>query len=172
MSGPQVGWRAGSKMAQRKQCEFQLIRYVPDPIRNEFVSVGVLLRSGEQSELRFTRDWRRVRCLDPDADTEMLEALEVEVAHRLHVSTDPQRRQTLDLLEASLSKGVQITESKGYLAETFPAGLDDLMRLYVDPPRKERVRQRSGREGILDAMRDTFGKAGVWALMRKGIRAS
>ena len=25
---------------------------------------------------RFTRDWRRVRCLDPEADVEMLEALE------------------------------------------------------------------------------------------------
>ncbi len=159
-------------MTERKQCEFQLIRYVPDPVRNEFVNVGVLLRSGEQSELRFTRDWRRVRCLDPDADTEMLEALELEVAHRLRVPTGLQQRQTLALLEASLSNGVQITESKGYLAETFPAGLDDLMRLYVDPPRKERIRRRSGREGIVAAMRDEFGKAGVWELMRKRIPAS
>jgi hypothetical protein len=159
-------------MTERKQCEFQLIRYVPDPVRNEFVNVGVLLRSGDQSELRFTRDWRRVRCLDPDADTEMLEALEVEVAHRLRAATGAQQRQTLELLEASLSNGVQITESKGYLAETFPAGLEDLMRLYVDPPRKERTRRRSGRDGILATMRDEFGKAGVWVLMRKRIRAS
>ena len=31
-------------MVLRKQCEFQLIRYVPDPVRNEFVHIGVLLR--------------------------------------------------------------------------------------------------------------------------------
>ena len=62
-------------MAERKQCEFQLIRYVPDPVKNEFVNIGVLLRAsaGEQSALRFTRDWARVLCLDPDAHTQMLE---------------------------------------------------------------------------------------------------
>jgi hypothetical protein len=50
-------------MAERTQCEFQLIRYVPDPVRNEFVNIGVLLRSaaGGESLLRFTRDWSRVR---------------------------------------------------------------------------------------------------------------
>ena len=68
-------------MAERKQCEFQLIRYVPDPVKNEFVNIGVLLSAAgeEQRMLRFTRDWGRVRCLDPDADTAMLEALEIEL---------------------------------------------------------------------------------------------
>jgi hypothetical protein len=28
------------------------------------------------ADVRFTRDWRRVRCLDPQADIEMLQALE------------------------------------------------------------------------------------------------
>src|ERR1700749_3835915 len=102
-------------MAERKQCEFQLIRYVPDPVKNEFVNIGVLLRGGEQSALRFTRDWARVRCLDPDADTDMLEALELEVAQRLNVPSGHQPRQIMEMLEASLSNGVQITESKGYL---------------------------------------------------------
>ena len=72
-------------MAERKQCEFQLIRYVPDPVKNEFVNIGVLLRAstGEQTVLRFTRDWARVLCLDPDADTQMFEALEIEIGQRL-----------------------------------------------------------------------------------------
>ncbi|HEX3940610.1 MAG TPA: DUF3037 domain-containing protein, partial [Acidobacteriaceae bacterium] len=72
-------------MPERKQCEFQLIRYVPDPVKNEFVNIGILLRAaaGGQSAVRFTKDWSRVRCIDPDADTEMLEALEIEVARRL-----------------------------------------------------------------------------------------
>ncbi|MGC2612431.1 MAG: DUF3037 domain-containing protein, partial [Terracidiphilus sp.] len=29
---------------QRLTCEFQLLRYVPNPVRDEFVHVGVLLR--------------------------------------------------------------------------------------------------------------------------------
>jgi hypothetical protein len=157
-------------MTERRQCEFQLIRYVPDPVKNEFVNIGVLLRRGEQSELRFTRDWGRVRCLDPDADTEMLEALEIEIGNRLGAQAD--RPPVMDLLDTSLSNGVQITESKGYLAETFPAGLEELMRLYVDPPRKERSRRRSGRAAILAVMRTRFEQAGVWNLLRKQIPAA
>ena len=55
---------------QRLTCEFQLLRYVPNPVRDEFVHVGVLLREQGAAqtgvppmELRFTRDWRWVRCL-------------------------------------------------------------------------------------------------------------
>ena len=65
---------------ERRGCKFQLLRYVPDPVRNEFVHIGVILREADaggasaHSEVRFTRDWRRVRCLDPNADTALLEA--------------------------------------------------------------------------------------------------
>jgi hypothetical protein len=158
-------------MAERKQCEFQLIRYVPDPVKNEFVNIGVLLRAsaGGQSGLRFTRDWGRVHCLDPDADTEMLEALEIEIGHRLGEQPPDHPRPILGVLEASFSNGVQITESKAYLAESFLTGLEELMRLYVDPPKRERKQRRGGRAAIVAAMRSQFEEAGVWTLMRKGI---
>src|SRR5580704_13286769 len=98
---------------ERKQCEFQLIRYVPDPVKNEFVNIGVLVRAeGEQSVLRFTRDWGRVRCLDPDADTQMLEALEIEVGHRLRAQPADDPRPVMARLEDTLSNGLQITETK------------------------------------------------------------
>ena len=161
-------------MPERKQCEFQLIRYVPDPVKNEFVNIGVLLRAAEggQSELRFTRDWSRVRCLDPDADTQMLEALEIEVGHRLANQPADHRRPILGLLEDSLSNGIQITETKAYLAETFVAALEDLMRRYVDTPPRARSQRRTGRSALLAAMRTRFEEAGVWALMRKNIAAA
>ena len=161
-------------MAERTQCEFQLIRYVPDPVRNEFVNIGVLLRSAVAGEslLRFTRDWSRVRCLDSDADIEMLEALEIEISQRLQSQAADHPRPVRALLETSLSNGIQITEAKGYLAETFLAGLDDLMRLHVDPPRRERTQRRGGRAALVAAMRTRFEDAGVWALMRKQIAAA
>jgi hypothetical protein len=161
-------------MTERKQCAFQLIRYVPDPVRNEFVNIGVLLRTsgGEQSVLRFTRDWSRVRCLDPDADTEMLEALEIEIGHRLRAQPSDHPKPIMALLEGSLSNGVQITEAKAYLAETFLSGLEDLMRWYVDRPRRERSKQQGGRVAVLAAMRKSFEDAGVWTLMWKQIPAA
>jgi Protein of unknown function (DUF3037) len=161
-------------MAERKQCEFQLIRYVPDPVKNEFVNIGVLLRAsmGEQSVLRFTRDWARVLCLDPDADTQMFEALEIEIGQRLRSQPADHPKPIMSLLEGSLSNGVQITETKAYLAENFVAGLEDLMRLYVDNPRRERKQRRAGRAAIVAAMRTHFEAAGVWTLMRKHIAAA
>jgi hypothetical protein len=161
-------------MAERKQCEFQLIRYVPDPVKNEFVNIGVLLRAsaGEQSVLRFTRDWARVLCLDPDADTQMFEALEIEIGQRLRSQPADHPKPIMALLEGSLSNGVQITETKGHLAESFVSAVEDLMRLYVDSPRRERKQRRGGRAAIVAAMRTQFEAAGVWTLMRKHIAAA
>src|ERR1700721_1125583 len=107
-------------MAERKQCEFQLIRYVPDPVRNEFVNIGVLLRAsaGEQSVLRFTRDWARVLCLDPDADTQMFEALEIEIGQGLRSQPPHHPKPIMALLEGSLSNGAQITKPKGHRGES------------------------------------------------------
>jgi hypothetical protein len=161
-------------MTERKQCTFQLIRYVPDPKRDEFVNIGVLLRTsgGEQNVLRFTRDWGRVRCLDPDADTATLEALEIEIGHRLRTQSPDHPKPIIDRLEDLLSNAVQITEAKAYLPETFLTGLEDLMRLYVDSPRRERSQRRGGRAAVQAAMRKSFEEAGVWTLMRKQIPAA
>jgi Protein of unknown function (DUF3037) len=166
-------------LVERKQCEFQLIRYVPDAVKNEFVNIGVVLRaSGGERAVRFTRDWGRVRCIDPDADTEMLEALEIEVANRLQgqpLSQDQEEsvgRPVLAMLEDSLSNALQITEAKAFLAESFISGLEQLVSLYVDTAKRERSSKRSGRTTIHAAMRTQFERAGVWTMMRKQIAAS
>jgi Protein of unknown function (DUF3037) len=146
---------------------------VPDPVKNEFVNIGVLLRAeGEPSTLRFTRDWGRVRCLDPEADTAMLEALEIEIGQRLRAQPANHPKPIMALLEESLSNGVQITESKAHWAESFPAGLEELMRRYVETPPRPRTQRRSGRAALHAAMRTRFEEAGVWPLMRKQIAAA
>jgi hypothetical protein len=156
----------------RRNCEFQLLRYVPDPVRNEYVHIGVILHeqgSVEPAELRFTRDWRRVRCLDPEADTALLEGMESELRRRLK---EEPRGRLMALLEESLSLNVQMTAPKGYLAESLPAGVEELMRLYVEPPRRERLPKLRGRAAIQALMRGEFERAGVWDILRKQIPAS
>ena len=156
----------------RRACEFRLLRYVPDAVRNEYVHIGVILReqgSHEAAEIRFTRDWRRVRCLDPEADTALLEGMESELRRRFLAEPDGN---LMRLLTESLSLNVQMTEPKGYLAESLPAGMEELMRLYVEPPPRERVPRLSGRAAIQAKMRGEFERAGVWDLLRKRIAAS
>jgi len=156
----------------RRACEFRLLRYVPDAVRNEFVHIGVILReqgSREGAQVRFTRDWRRVRCLDPEADTALLESMESELRRRFEAEPDGK---LMRLLSESLSLNVQMTDPKAYLAESLPAGMEELMRLYVEPPPRERVPRLSGRAAIQAKMRTEFERAGVWDLMRKKIAAS
>jgi len=76
------------------------------------------------------------------------------------------------IVDESFSNNVQLTEKKGYLAESLPAGIEDLMRIYVDPAKRERLPRLSGRAAIQTTMRAEFEHAGVWDLLRKRIPAS
>ncbi len=164
-------------MNGRKQCEFSLIRYVPDAVRNEFVNIGVLLReaagagASNAPVLRMTRDWARVRCVDPEADTEMLEALEGELQARLLEGAGGDAKPVLEIIEDSFSNLVQVTAPKGCLAESMAAEIESLMRVYVEGRKRESARKQSGRVKIQAAMRSRFEQAGVWELMRKRIAA-
>lgn len=156
------------------QCEFFLIRYVPDTVKNEFVNIGVVLREAGQPEtahVRFTRDWSRVRCIDPDADTEMLESLENEVRERLSGGAI-ETAAMMKVLGDSFSNLLQVTEPKACLAESIPAEMEQLSRIYVETRKERESRRKGGRQTIVSSIRRQFEAAGVWDVMRKRIQAS
>jgi len=170
-------------MTEPLRCEFSLVRYVPDSVKNEFVNIGVVLRGPgtfegsspsaqlPTEEVRFTRDWARVRCVDPDADTEMLEAMETEMRRRLGES-ETDRPSLLKTIDDSFSHLLQITAARAFLAESLAAGMDALMRLYVEP-RREKVRAAlSGRAALVRSLRTHFEQAQVWDLLRRRIPAA
>jgi hypothetical protein len=167
---------------ERVPCEFFLIRYVPDVVKGEFTNIGVVLRevaagaagqaaSEARAVVRFTRDWSRVRCMDAEADIGLLEALEGEIAARLKLGASD-LKPVLGVLADTLSNSVQITDARACLAESMPAELEQLMRLYVEPLKVKQERRRTGRAAIAGAMRTEFERAGVWGLMRKRIAAA
>jgi hypothetical protein len=164
-------------LAERVQCEFFLIRYVPDVVKGEFANIGVLLREAGRDEsavVRFTRDWTRVRCMDADADLGLLEAMEGEIAERLRMGAMASAglKPVMEILQDTLSNSVQMTEVKACLAESMPPEMEQLMRMYVEPLKVKVERKRTGRAAIAGAMRTEFERAGVWGLMRKRIAAS
>ncbi len=154
---------------ERLACEFSLVRYVPDPVKDEFVNIGVLLREMVEPHrlvLRFTRDWRRVRCLDAGADVHAFEALEMELRQRL-----TEGPHVLLQLQDSFSSQLQITEPKGCLAETFLTQVDALMRIYVESYKMPREKTRTGRSAIHEEMRRQLEQGGVWGLLKTRIAA-
>jgi hypothetical protein len=151
-------------MAAFKQLEFFLLRYVPDAVKDEFVNVGVVMvEAGTNgagfADVRFTRDWRRVRCLDPQADVEMLEALEREIRGQLATTHD--RQVLLRRLEDSFSNVIQLSPAKGCLAEDPIAEIEAMASMYLEAAKVGGKREVSGRQRILATMRDAFSQAGV-----------
>jgi len=111
--------------------------------------------------------------MDADADIGLLEALEQEIAARLQVGVNPRDPKTImEVLDDTLSNSLQMTEPRATLAESMAAGMDELMRMYVEPIKVARLRIKSGRAQIQATMRTEFERAGVWSLMRKRIAAS
>ena len=151
-------------MADRRQLEFFLLRYVPDAVKNEFVNIGlVMVESGANgagfADVRFTRDWRRVQCLDPQADVDMLAALERDIRGQL--ATTREREVLLRRLEDSFSNVIQLSPAKGCLAEDPVAEIEMMASMYLEAAKVGGKREVSGRQRILAVMRDAFEQARV-----------
>ena len=156
-------------MAPQRQCEFFLLRYVPDAVKDEFVNIGVVMVEADAgfADIRLTRDWRRVRCLDPGVDVEMLEAVEREIRARL---TDVQDRDALvKKLEDSLSNLIQLSPAKGCLTDDPRKEIEEIASMYLETKRVGEKREASGRQRIYGQMRTAFEQTGVWPHMRQGI---
>jgi hypothetical protein len=150
-------------LADKRQLEFFLLRYVPDVVKDEFVNIGlVMVEAGEAggfAEVRFTRDWRRVRCLDSEADLEVLAALEREIRGELATTRD--REVLLRRLKDSFSNVIQLSPVKGCLAEDPVREIEAVASIYLEAAKVGGKREVSGRQRILGKMRDAFEQAGV-----------
>ncbi len=154
-------------MAGRKQCEFFLLRYMPSAVRQEFVNFGVVLLAEGAADVRFTRDWRRVQCLDAAADLDLLQALEDDLRSKLRSARD--RESLLELMRSSFSGAIELSPSQACLAESPQEEVEKLAQMYLEVPLRRAAREAAGRAAIVKTMREAFEHAGVWELMRKRI---
>lgn len=148
------------------------MRYVPDPFKNEFVNIGIVLleREGEFADVRFTRNWSRVRCLDPQADTEVLDELEMDIRSQLQSSRES-RNQLVYRLQETLSTGLQLSDPNALLSASPQQDLEHLARTYLEGPRPKRDSKLGARQRIVARMQDAFEAAGVWNDLNKKIKA-
>jgi len=157
---------------ERRQCEFFLLRYAPDAVKDEFVNVGVVLyeSAGGWADVRFTKDWKRVKCLDPEADVEMLEGLEREIKQRMLEGGQGQEW-LLKRMADTFSNAIRLTPAKAVLADSPQEEIGRLAEMYLERA-KRGARTVSGRMQIFQTMRGEFTQQGVWGLMRHNIAVS
>ena len=151
-------------MAERRQLEFFLLRYVPHAVRQEFVNIGVLMiEAGANgaviADVRFAKDWRRLQCLDPQADLDVLEALLREI--RSEVGEMRDRAALLKRMEDSFSNVIQLSAPLQVVTAAPALEMETMSSMFLDEQRVASTRVLTGRQRILGVMREAFEGAGV-----------
>lgn len=158
-------------MNDRRQCEFFLLRYVPDAVREEFVNIGVVLYTvddagPEFADILLTRDWRRVRCIDPEAELDVFSGIEQQI--RASLASGGTGAELLQEIRDSFSGALQISDAKALLAESPPEEIQRLSSIYLERG-KGGARAISGRQTIVQAMRREFERQGVAQFLRHNV---
>jgi Protein of unknown function (DUF3037) len=161
-------------VAALQQLEFFLLRYTGNATKGESINLGVVAiepeRPGGFADVRFMRDWRRLQCFDPLADSDELQASEREIRKDLQ---DPQKQaDLLKRLSDSWSNTIRFDQIQGCLTESPALEMERLSAIYLETPRPASKGEPTGRQRILNVMRDEFQRAGVLSLMLRDISAS
>jgi len=165
-------------MADLKQLEFYVLRYVPYVVRGDFISIGVLLVEPRPNGFGFadvamTGDWRRVQCLDRQVDIEVLQSLEPYIRMQLQHSQDV--GMLLHKLADSFANMIQMSPKEVCLAEDPARELKTLCSIYLEEPpsdiRPAASRPKSEHAMILAGIEDALTQAGIWGLRIEKVKA-
>jgi chorismate mutase len=157
-------------MAEKRQLELFLLRFLPHALRDDFVTVGVLLleSDGGFAEVRFTRDVRMLQCVAPDVELEWFEMVEKEIRGRLGSLRG--REELMAMISERFGTMLDVAPTKAVLAEDPGKEMEVLSSMYlVGAGRGERTQGRSGRSAIVSTMREVFAEAGVLELMERDL---
>ena len=120
-------------MAEKRQLELYLLRFLPHALRDDFVTVGVLLleSDGGFAEVRFTRDWRMLQCVAPDVELEWFERVEREIRGRLGGLR--RREELLELINERFGTMIDVAPTKAVLTEDPAKEMEVLTSMYLVP---------------------------------------
>src|SRR5208283_2468552 len=158
-------------MAEKRQLELYLLRFLPHALRDDFVTVGLLLveSDGGFAEARFTRDWRMLQCVAPDVELEWFEMVEREIRGRL--GSLRRREDLMQLTSERFGTMLDVALTKAVLTEDPAKEMEVLEEIYLAPRRAgmPAPHERAGRVAIVSTMKEAFGNAGVLELMQRDL---
>ncbi len=151
-------------VTELKPCSFFLVRYVPDPVRDEGLNIGLFLYSPQEEYLDciFTDDFRRIRSFHPQADVDLLHDLAQHFQNEIR-ERENELEKYIQGMQESYSNLIQVTPPRACLAADPQAEMEDLFARYVgtytaaplQQDTRMRIKQRLAdalkRHGVLDA---------------------
>ncbi|MGD0792597.1 MAG: transcriptional repressor LexA [Terriglobales bacterium] len=120
-------------MAEKRQLELYLLRFLPHALRDDFVTVGLLLleSDGGFAEVRFTRDWRMLQCVAPDVELEWFEMVEREIRGKL--GSLRRREDLMQLMSERFGTMIDVAPTKAVLTEDPAKEMEVLTSMYLVP---------------------------------------
>jgi hypothetical protein len=177
----------GAEPAAHRLLIRRVLRYAPNPLRDEWVNIGVLVFDPESGERRLRlveeeEEFHRVRRLHPDADESVLPRLR-DTLESLYTAegriVDWKNGGglawlgELDKLDKVLSAALQVADPVGTRAADLDAELE---RLYRDQVAVPRAAGRAGLPGSRGNLRaycsQVFKQARLWDRLDKSVRAA
>ncbi len=162
-----------------RQCEYFLIRIAPDPIRNEYLNIGVALYDpqGSFAAVRLISDFRRVRCLFPAFDPVDLKGLEEDLIQRLTASSTERwlsREYLLEWAQECFAHTLQLTPPSAVLTRDPAAELEHLFHRYAAPPHapSAETQRLSPRRMVLRRLQQIFDQERLTKHLRPGLHVS
>ncbi len=154
---------------------YQLLRYVPDPVKDEFINIGLVVLD-DRGRFLATRmadedDLRRVRCLHPGADLELLRSWQAAVDREL-TQHPGAGGAWLASLEEVASHSLRWTAAAGCEGRDAAAAAQALYQSFVASPPRAAVGARAGTGAWVKREADSVFRAerllerfesGVWA---------
>jgi hypothetical protein len=142
-----------------QNCEYFLVEYAPSALRQSHIAIGLFLLepSGRLLQHGFTRDWRRLRCLDPQADLALLAHVPVHFEEIIRAATVMERPpsstpaasslyEELVRMQLDFSGSLQISSPRGVLTANPQEEFQRLFEEHVERPRPA-AGKRLWREG-------------------------
>jgi Protein of unknown function (DUF3037) len=155
---------------------YQVIRYTPNLIRDEWVNIGVVIHDPAEGKFRVRlieeeAEYARVRRLHPAANETLLRGVGpmLEESLRDHSGNLPE---WIGKLDRTLSNAVQFSPQTGLLADDLDAELDRLYSNHVAPPRARTATAgvAETRSGIRAGANQVFRIAGLWPKLERSVR--
>lgn len=157
-------------MANKRHLELHLLRFLPHPLRDDFVTIGLALieSDGGFAEVRVTRDWKMLQCVAPDVELEWFELVEREI--RAELGNLRRREELLALISERFGAMLDVAPTKAVMTEDPAKEMELLASMYLVPmARGERAQPRTGRVAIVNTMKEAFEEARVLELMQTNL---
>jgi len=179
---PEKGLPEKNLPAKKKNCEYFLAYYVPSPLRETRVAIGLVLfeETGRLVGHRFTEDWRAVRCLDPQADVSLLSLVAAQFEdfadEAIEVSASGSNLETfsgkLRRMEQDFAGSLQLSPPRGVLTHNPEQEMERLFAEYVAPRRAVRppaVLRSGTRPWVRAQLAEAVRRHGLWERFERDV---